>query len=195
MGQVEALAKYYAHLEFPEEDILDPMWDPQHVARGLDALLDYPLETFNEQFREYYEAIRDPLSRIDAPADEILVDTIRVRKTFTLTEDDQIGEVEPTTINYIHDDRGEIAEGPGIREFEDRILLSLPQMDFADDFAFESEFNEVIVAHLMAQIRDIYWNMGLEPPEEYMVEGVGKMTIHGDGIDKSPSASADEVLE
>jgi hypothetical protein len=32
---------------------------------------------------------------------------------------------------------------------------------------------------LRCQIRDVYLNMGTEPPPEYDLEGMGKIRIHG----------------
>lgn len=187
MGQVEARAKYHAQQEFPEADILHPLWDPAHLDRGVDALVNYELGEFWEEFREYYEALQDPYAFIEADRSKVPSPSFRVHKTFTLTDDNRVDEVEPVTVYYDLDGE-EAFDGPGIQEFENRILLNMPRMEFDDDFAFEDEFHEIVLRHLLAQIRDVYLNMGMEPPEEYAVDGFGKFTINGDDIDMREAA-------
>ncbi|WP_233357393.1 hypothetical protein [Halococcoides cellulosivorans] len=195
MGQVEAVAKFYAHNQFPEADILHPMWDPDHVDRGLDAILNYPMDEFLPAFREYYEALREPFSVIDVDRENIDESTILVHKTFTITDDNRVDEIEPLWISYREPDGTEKTIGDRPTDFEDRIHLFMPPLAFDEQFDYEAEFTDVIVTNLMAQIRDIYLNMGLKPPEAYDVVGNGKLKIHGDGIDTRPSASVDDVVD
>lgn len=180
MLQVEERARYTAQKEFPEEDILHPMWDPAHVKAGIKALGNYPLEQFHESFEEFYEAIIDPESFIErSPIDETSV----VVNTSVRFREGDVLSVDGLEITYKTPDGREHCMG-GLPDYpeDEQLVISLPKMDFDDDFDYYEDFQDTVMTHLFAQVRDIYLNMGEEPPEEFLVEGIGKYKIIGDGI-------------
>ncbi|WP_233357386.1 hypothetical protein [Halococcoides cellulosivorans] len=186
MGQVEARAKYVAQREFPDEDILDPLWDPDHLERGVEALVNYTLGEFRTNFRDYYEALQRPEEFVpDDPAD-IDEATLRIYKSFTITEDNRIDEVYDTMINYDLEDGTFRSVGDAPDDWSHAIDLNHPKMEFDPNYDFDAQFHRLIVEHLHAQIRDVHYNMGMEPPDEYKVSGFGKFSYHGDGIDTRP---------
>ncbi|WP_181685385.1 hypothetical protein [Halorhabdus salina] len=181
MSQVEERARYAAQQEFPEADILDPMWNIDHVERGIEALSNYPIEDFRRVFREYYDALRAPWDFIEEPAhdpeDELVL------YPFAITEDNRIAEVGDVCIVYDQTDGTEEIVGEmATWEEYDRIVCILPSLDFGEGVTFEEGFHEIVLGHLMAVVRDLYLHMGESPPDEFNVEGIGKFDIHGDGI-------------
>ncbi|QGN08265.1 hypothetical protein Hrd1104_11415 [Halorhabdus sp. CBA1104] len=187
MCQVEERARYAAQQEFPEADILDPLWDPEHIEEGLEALTNYPLAEFQEQFRDYYEALQRPSEFVDDP--DMDPETSGIAKPFRV-RDGQVVEVSDIEIVYERTDgtahsTGKTWEYPR----EELIVCSMPRIAFEDHITFEEHFPDFLVNHLMAQIRDIYLNMGEQPPREYRVQGHGKLDIYGD-----EDGSAEELL-
>lgn len=182
MSQVEERARYEAQREFEDADILDPMWDPEHVARGIDALADYQLEDFHDTFRDFYEALADPVAYAPDAAADVELDSVRVYKAFTITPDNRVDEIDDAAMSYELTD-GSVRNVGRFREPDDSLIVCLlPPLDFAHDFDYHEQFHEIVVGHLVAQIRDLYLHMGEEPPDEYKAEGIGKLDIHGDGI-------------
>jgi hypothetical protein len=183
MSQVEARAKYAAQQEFPDKDILDPMWDPEHLEAGLEALANYDLTEFHTEFRDFYDALNDPSEFI--PHDDFELGNIAVFKVFRFQKK-RIVDVAPVMIrHHINDTEAEnFGELPDYPE-DEQIVCSIPALDFDDDFEYEDDFQDIVVSHIMAQIRDLYLNMGETPPDRYLVEGIGKHDIHGDGIGDS----------
>lgn len=178
MNQVEERAKYEAHKQFPDADILDPMWDPEHIERGLEALTNYPLNQFREHFRDFYEATAEPGQFIDEPFD---LETVTVLKPYQF-RDAEIVDIGEVFIEY--ETNGQIAETGTLVEYpeDEQIACTLPAINYAPDYDYTGDFHDTVVNHLLAQIRDLYLNMGETPPPEYQVEGIGKFNIHGDGI-------------
>lgn len=180
MSQVEVRAKYAAQQEFPEEDILDPMWDIHHLEAGLEALSRYPLDRFHEEFRDYYDALVNPGAYItDADFD---LNNVEVYKVFRFRESELL-DVAPVFLQY-YDDAGEphpVGTFPDYPE-DEQIVCVIPPLEVPDDYEYEAQFHDLVVSHVMAQIRDLYFHMGEMPPEEYQIEGIGKLNIHGDGI-------------
>jgi len=179
--QVQERAKYEAQLEFPEEDILDPMWDPRHVESGLEALNNMSDEWFAEHFREFYEGLNDPAQFVDDPKMDI--ETAIVYYPFRF-RDGEVIDVSTMEIAYQYEDRtgGDHYQATDNFPAEERLTLLLPRMDFKDHITFENDFRDIVNNHIMSQIRDIFRNMGETPPEVYQIEGFGKMDIHGDGV-------------
>ncbi len=179
MTQVEARARFAAQQEFPEADILSPMWRPEHIKAGIEAFSNYPMEEFLNDFREYYDALRDPMQYIDdSPVNEESI-IINVIVHFN---DGEVLDVSDVGIHYKLTDGSEHRTGPLPSYPNKELIFAMPELEFADGFEYEEEFADVIMSHLMAQIRDIYLNMGEDPPAEYRVEGIGKLNIVGDGI-------------
>jgi hypothetical protein len=181
MSQVEERAKYAAQMEFPDANILDPMWDPRHLERGLEALSNYPLDQFHRDFRDFYDRLAQPEGAI--PDSHLPIQAINIHKPFQIDADNRIVEVADVFFYY---ETGEseshvVGSPPDHWPDEETMDCMLPGLDFEDHVTFEEDFHEVLVVHLMAQIRDIYLNMGEEPPAEYRVEGIGKQDIYGYG--------------
>ncbi|KZX46724.1 hypothetical protein AV929_19760 [Haloarcula sp. K1] len=182
MSQVEERAKYAAQQEFPEQDILEPMWDPEHIKRGIEALEAYQLDDFHREFRDYYKALQDPAKYASDPRESVVVESARIYKAFTITPDNRIGEIDDVALSYECQDGSDGSAGR-VREMDDSLIVcAMPALDIGKSFDYEDEFHKLVLTHLVAQIRDIYLHMGEEPPEEYKVQGVGKLNIHGDGI-------------
>ncbi|QGN07845.1 hypothetical protein Hrd1104_11390 [Halorhabdus sp. CBA1104] len=180
MCQVEERARYAAQQEFPEAAILDPMWDPEHLDAGLEALINYPLDRFHEQFRDFYEALADPAAFIEKPS--INLEGVVVLKVFRF-QGSEILDVAPVFVREVLNEReaNDYGTFPNYPE-DEQIVCAIPALEFEEGFTYEEDFHELVVEHVMAQIRDLYLHMGEEPPEEYLVQGVGKLDIHGDGI-------------
>jgi hypothetical protein len=184
MSEVEARAKYAAQQEFPEEDILDPMWDPEHLDRGVEAVMNYPLEDFHAEFRDFYEGLREPTQFISD--DRYVSEGGLVYKPIRVTDQNRIAEVGDVALRY-RIDSGETEQVGTVVQYplDELVYCCMPPLEFESHMSFKEDFHEVVTGHLMAQIRDLYLHMGEEPPDEYKVDGIGKMDIHGDGFGDS----------
>jgi len=180
MTQVEERAKHEAQQAFPDADIVHPMWDPSHIEAGIEAFGNYPKEQFLTEFREFYEAMRDPSQCIDDP--QMDPETVTVNRSLHF-RDGEILHVSDLVFEYKHPDGSEHVLGEARSPPpEEELIVYQPYVEFADDFDYEQQFHGVILSHLMAQIRDIYLNMGEDPPPKYRVEGIGKLNIVGDDV-------------
>ncbi|WP_154020986.1 hypothetical protein [Haloarcula sp. CBA1127] len=188
MQQVRIRAEYAAHAHFEDEDIIeDPAWLPGEIERAMEVIRTLPTETFAEHFREYYDAVRDHTGeRIDDDVQAV----VRIRKLIYISDDNELVHTTPAKIQYMDTD-GETqvtnlsAEGP---DGFDSFVVTLPPLTFErDDFEFPESFQALVVSNLMCQIRDIYLNMGEEPPTEYQVEGIGKTATLHDGLVSRPN--------
>ncbi len=179
MSQVEVRAQYAAQREFPKEDILEPMWDIKHLEAGLEALTRYDIGSFREEFRDFYEALDSPGQYIDAAFD---LNEVEVYKVFRF-QGSEIIDVAPVFLQY-YDDADEphtVGTFPDYPE-DEQIVCVIPPLDLPADYDYEEQFHDIVVSHVMAQIRDLYFHMGEMPPEEYQIQGIGKLNIHGDGV-------------
>jgi len=157
------------------------MWDPDHIEKGIEAFANYPDEQFLDEFRPLYDAMRDPSKFIDDP--DMDPETVVANLSLHF-RDSQIIDVSDLVLQYKRTDgsqhtTGSVRSVPNDRE----LLISLPHAEFADHFDYREQFQGLVLSHFMAQIRDIYLNMGEDPPPEYQVEGVGKLSIVGDDVD------------
>ncbi|WP_058992368.1 hypothetical protein [Haloarcula sp. CBA1127] len=187
MQQVRIRAEYAAHAHFEDEDIIEsPAWLPGEIERAMEVMRTLPTETFAEHFREYYDAVRDHTGeRIDDGVQSV----DRIRKHIYISDDNEFVDSSKTSIQYT-DTGGETratvksADDPPAA---DRFVVTLPALTFErDDFEFPESFQALVVSNLMCQIRDIYLNMGEEPPTEYQVEGIGKTATLHDGLVSRP---------
>ncbi|WP_323677353.1 hypothetical protein [Halorubellus sp. PRR65] len=185
MQQVRVRAEYAAHNHFEDKGIIeDPSWLPAEIERAMNAVRTLPTDTFVEHFRDYYDAVRDHKGeRIDDDVQSV----DRVRKLIYLNDDDEFVDSTPPKVQY-RDTAGEThvtnlhAVGP---EDADGFVVTLPPLTFErDEFEFPDSFQALVVSNLMCQIRDIYLNMGEEPPAEYQVKGMGKTTTLHEGLVK-----------
>lgn len=180
MRQVQERALFEAHHE-TDADVLDPDWVPMVLQQAADAVRVADRDDFVEWFRPLYDAVREPERFVDEPDLDVVT---RVRQGLFLHEDDgHVVAVSDPAIQYDRTDGTTHTENPA----EDPpagtvpILISLPHLTFErEDFTFPESFRALLVNHFYSQIRDVYLNMGEEPPEEYRVEGYGKIaTLHG----------------
>ncbi|WP_146418385.1 hypothetical protein [Haloarcula hispanica] len=187
MQQVRVRAEYAAHAHFEDEEIIeDPAWLPGEIERAMEVIRTLPTETFAEHFREYYDAVRDHTGeRIDDDVQSV----DRVRKHIYISADNEFVDSSETSIQYT-DTSGETrvtVESATDPPSADRFVVTLPPLTIErDDFEFPESFQALVVSNLMCQIRDIYLNMGEEPPTEYQVEGIGKTTTLHDGLVSRP---------
>ncbi|WP_323677343.1 hypothetical protein [Halorubellus sp. PRR65] len=187
MQQVCARARFAAHVHFEDREIIEQLsWIPSELERAMEAVRILPTETFAEHFREYYDAVRDDKGeRIDDDVQSV----DRVRKLIYLNDDDEFVDSTPPKVQY-RDTSGEThvtnlhAVGP---EDADEFVVTLPPLTFErEEFEFPDSFQALVVSNLMCQIRDIYLNMGEEPPVEYQVKGMGKTTTLHEGLVSRP---------
>jgi len=187
MQQVRVRAEYAAHAHFEDEEIIeDPAWLPGEIERAMEVIRTLPTETFAEHFREYYDAVRDHTGeRIDDDVQSV----DRVRKLIHISDENEFIGSSATTIQYT-DKSGETqVTNQDVDEpaHADSHVVTLPPLTIErDDFEFPESFQALVVSNLMCQIRDIYLNMGEEPPTEYQVEGIGKTTTLHDGLVSRP---------
>jgi len=179
MAYVEARAKYEAHQEFPDADILDPMWDIDHLEAAMEALAASPLDQFHDDFRDLYEATKRPADFVnESDFDE---ETLRVYGFYRFRDGEVIDGVPIVLRHYTDDQAFTTGSHPDYPE-EETMVMILPSMEYPDDYDYEAEFHELVLNHIMAQIRDLYLHMGEDPPDQYDIEGIGKWDINGDGI-------------
>lgn len=182
MSQVEVRARFAANEHF-DAQILDPDWDPAYFKRARTALMKYPDERFHAEFRDFYDAVQAPEEFVDDPRHEPGGEAIY--KSFGITEGDEIGTVDDLLIQY---NTGASASEVGSLQTDeeyDRVVCALPRTEFTEDTTFEGDFRGLLITHLGCQIRDIYRHMGEQPPEEYQMEGPGKLSILGDPATES----------
>lgn len=183
MQQVRARAMYAANVHFEERELIESSsWVPAKVERAMEVVRTLPRKTFVEHFREYYDSVRDHTGeRIDDDVQSV----DRIRKFIHVSEDGRfVGSTTPS-VQYT-----DTSGTPRVtsRDAEkhptaDSFVLSLPPLTFErDDFEFPDSFQALLVSHLMCQIRDIYLNIGEQPPTEYQVEGMGKPKTLHDGL-------------
>ncbi|WP_323677347.1 hypothetical protein [Halorubellus sp. PRR65] len=187
MQQVRVRAEYAAHVHFEDRELIEtPSWIPSELERAMDIVRTLPTETFVEHFRDYYDAVRDHTGeRIDDDVQGVE----RVRMYIHIDDDNRFIGSSPPSVQY-KDANGD----PQATNYDveghptaTSLVLSLPPLEFErDDFEFPDSFQALMVSHLMCHIRDVYLNMGEEPPVEYRVEGIGKpVTLH-DGLVSRP---------
>jgi hypothetical protein len=186
MQQVRARARFAAHQEFSDKQIIDSeSWIPQKMERAMDVVRTLPTDTFVEHFQDYYDAVRDHTGQ---NIDDDVQSVVRIRQYIHIDDNEFIGSTTPS-IEYLDSD--EILQvthkNAEKHPTADSFLLTLPPLTFErDDFQFPDSFQALMVSHLMCQIRDIYLNMGEEPPVEYQVQGMGKPKTLHDGVGSRP---------
>jgi hypothetical protein len=158
------------------------MWDIKHIERGSQVLTHYQLEDFHRDFRDFYDALRDPTQFATDPPEQLQLDGVRAYNAFTITPDDTIDTIADVAISSETTD-GTIRNVVPFRDpSPDLVVCILPAVEFDPSFDYHDEFHQIVLGHLAAQVRDCYLHMGEEPPDEYKVEGIGKLDIHGDGV-------------
>lgn len=165
MTKVKERAKYAAQQEFPEKDIVDPEWNPDEVDRAMQAIQGMHVDAFAEQFRTYYEMVTAPESFDGVPAGSAQV----VFQPFFINDHNEVVSVPRPLLQYKQHGEVKTAEGdPNLLENNPgtKFSMILPPMEFDEgDYEFPDGFQVICIEHLAAQMRDLYRNMGEEPPD------------------------------
>jgi hypothetical protein len=176
MQQVDARAKFEAHYE-TEADVLE--WDA-HIEvfeRAIDLVDSLPDDQFKDYFEDYYRAVvGDP--RQNSERDRIPFESVQFVYLPAIVEEDEprFERVGDPSYDYVdeNDERQMVGSQP---DFEPNLLFQ--HYVVGEDVPFPDGFRDLLKRHLRCQIRDVYLNMGTEPPPEYDIEGMGKIRIHG----------------
>ncbi|GAB3039268.1 hypothetical protein [Natronobiforma cellulositropha] len=186
MNQVFARARFEAHTQ-TEYEILRDGWDPRQLRRGIDALENMPAEEFDEAFREYYHALINPErakneygiteETVEFPG---VPEIALIMKGFCIDDDNEVVNVLPDMYIYYSNEHAEKNYTTGTpascSDDTTQITPMLSPFKLPDDFVYPEDFRGFMIHNLMCQIRDIYWNMGEDPPAAYEIDGFGKGT-------------------
>ncbi|ELZ03222.1 hypothetical protein C482_03764 [Natrialba chahannaoensis JCM 10990] len=185
MNQVAARARYEAHTK-TEYDILRPSWYPPHIERGIEALENMSAEKFDAAFREYYHALINPEKTreeygitegsVEFPGEPQIV---LIMKGFCIDDQNEVVNVLPDMYIYYTNDQTEQTYTAGTSascsdETTQLTVMLPPFVSISDDFNYPEDFRASVINNLVCQIRDIYRNMGEEPPANVDLEGFGK---------------------
>jgi hypothetical protein len=167
MTQVENRAKYAAQQEFPEENILNPEFNPAEIERAIVALQTMHVDDFAEQFQTFYEMLTSPES-----FGEVTKESARfIFQPFFIDEQNTVVSVPRPIIQYKQNGESKTTEAdlnllennPGTK-----FSVDLPPLTFDDgDYEFPDGFQVFLIENLGAQVRDAYRHMGEDAPEEY----------------------------
>ncbi|ADD04771.1 uncharacterized protein Nmag_1188 [Natrialba magadii ATCC 43099] len=189
MNQVAARARFEAHTQ-TEYEILRDGWDPRQLRRGIDALENMPAEEFDEAFREYYHALINPEKTKEEYG--ITKDSVEfpgepqvslIMKGFCIDESNKVVNVLSDFCIYYSNENAEMNYTTGtFASCSDNLTQITPMIPpfkeppGDDDFVYPEDFRGFMIHNLICQIRDIYLNMGEDPPEQYNIQGFGKGT-------------------
>lgn len=166
LDQVQLRAKYAAHFE-TDADVLAPDWNPEVLESAIDAIRNLDTPRFTDHFRIYFEEVQDP--SVDAPIDRIHLVAMGLR-----VEDRELVGTSP--VAYLaEDESGDLAWHNDDDTVGANVMLNVPPLEI--DFPFGERFREYLIHHLKCQIRDVFARMGERPPEEYQVDGYGKLVV------------------
>lgn len=166
IDQVQLRAKYTAQFE-TDADVLSPSWNPVVLENAIEAIRTLDVPSFTDHFREYFEAVQHPT--VDVPLDQIHL----VMKGLRIEEDSLLGS---SPVAYLVErDSGELEWLNDHDTVNANVSVNVPPLEI--DFPFGERFREYLVHHLQCQIRDVYDRMGEVPPEEYRVDGYGKLVV------------------
>lgn len=168
--QVRARAKYVADRD-TDTRFVPNNWRIPVIERGIEALEHADTETL-ARFEPLYDAIQYP--EVDAPREAVNL----VFQAFSLTHDDRVDDLSEITYSVGSGDDARYV-GPDQNDLW-HVIIHVPVYDIDWPFGDGTRFREFLVNHLKCQLRDMYLNMGEEPPEEYSVDGYGKITFHGE---------------
>ncbi|ARS90701.1 hypothetical protein [Natrarchaeobaculum aegyptiacum] len=186
MNQVRARARFEAHRN-TEYDILHSGWDPAQLRRGIDALENMSLNEFDEAFREYYHALINPErtkdeygiteGTVEFPGEP---EVVLIMKGFCINDDNEVVSILPDMYVYYSNEHAEKNYTTGTpascSDDTTQITPMLPPFKLPDDFIYPEDFRGFMIHNLICQIRDVYWNMGEDPPAAYDIDGFGKGT-------------------
>lgn len=162
-GDLEATIRRHHEndeLDLPFEDA-DP--DDVIVYRKDIWLEQDPTEIEPPLLDRFCEYVEEPLETLDA----ILSDGPDPRESLPEYDIEAVSDM-----HYLHStgvtNQEQFSEQPLDREPDARIEVMPVDLD-----AFDS-FEEFLASHLVNQVRDCFVEMGLEPPEPFQVQGLGK---------------------
>lgn len=188
ISQVHARGRFEAHKE-TQYDIIRSGWVPEQLERGITTLERLPVEEFDNRFEAYYQALLNPASlreRFDITADAVYFDkTPRIAlviKSVCIDEQHRIVDDLPLFVFYStteSDTNHTAGPDPSCPGETTEIPLMLPPFDdHPEEFTYPEDFRGLLINNLGCQIRDIYRNMGEEPPDQYDIAGFGKPNIN-----------------
>jgi hypothetical protein len=176
--QVRARARFEAHYEVPEADFLERDGRPEHYERAIEAVESMSDARFRDLFATYHEAVSEDPRLSDAARRAVALDDIgTVYLPARLAPDrPAIEAVAEPFFDSLPDGEERQFHGPE-PDFESNLVFQ--HYLVAEPIGFPDAFRDLLVRHLECHIRDIYLNMGTEPPAAYDVAGMGKLRIHG----------------
>jgi hypothetical protein len=174
--QVRARAVFAAHQE-TEVDLLSWEGNIRIIERTINLISGLSDNQFKEQFEDYYRAVvGDP--RQGADRDHIPFESVQFVYLPAIVDEDEprFERVGDPSYDYVdeNDEHQMVGSQP---DFEPNLLFQ--HYVVGEDVPFPDGFRDLLTHHLRCQIRDVYLNMGTEPPPEYDIEGMGKIRIHG----------------
>jgi hypothetical protein len=165
---------YEAHKQVPEADLLPSVKLVDPHERALEALENLSTERFRDLFADYYRAVIGDPRPSDSDIHRSQIEFVYLAVDLH-PDEPRIEGVSDVYFDYIEADERQYS-GP-VHDVEGDILLQHHLVDEPVDFP--GEFRSLLRRHLKCLVRDIYLNMGTEPPAAYDIEGMGKIAIHG----------------
>jgi hypothetical protein len=176
MQQAAARAKFKAHYE-TNANVLE--WDGRInlISCGIETIESIEDPRFRDLFEGYYrEVVGDP--REGSERERIPIESVQFVYLPAIVDEDEprFERVGDPSYDYVdeNDERQMVGSQP---DFEPNLLFQ--HYVVGEDVPFPDGFRDLLTHHLRCQIRDVYLNMGTEPPPEYDLEGMGKIRIHG----------------
>ena len=150
-------------------EVLISAKDPKEIDWALQALETMPVDSFAEQFRTCYEMITSPESFGEVTARTAQI----IFQPFYVGADNDVTAVPRPVLQYKRN--GEVLmteEEPGTFDQPGtKFTITLPPMTFADgEYEFPDGFQIFCIEHMGAKIRDVYIDMGEEPPEQVDID-------------------------
>jgi hypothetical protein len=174
LQQVSIRAVYEAHKQVPDADFLPSVKLVDPHERALEALENLSTERFRDLFADYYRAVIGDPRPSDSDIHRSQIEFVYLAVDLH-PDEPRIEGVSDVYFDYIEADERQYS-GP-VHDVEGDILLQHHLVDEPVDFP--GEFRSLLRRHLKCLVRDIYLNMGTEPPAAYDIEGMGKIAIHG----------------
>ncbi|EMA31469.1 hypothetical protein C446_15348 [Halobiforma nitratireducens JCM 10879] len=146
-----------------------------------------PIEEFDESFCEYYHALINPekIKKEHGITEETVEfpgepEIALIMKGFCIDDDNEVVNVLPDMYIYYSNEHAEKNYTTGTpascSDDTTQITPMLPPFKLPDDFIYPEDFRGFMIHNLICQIRDVYWNMGEDPPAAYDIDGFGKGT-------------------
>lgn len=164
LDEIRHRARFEAHTQ-TECDLIQPSWDPQSIRRIIDVIEQLPADDFEQHFHSTYHQLQDP-PHLPIENIDVLVKKLKFANNAFTTSDLLVVGIEDDEYSFVNKE----AEP----DWDADAVIALPPMQF--DFEFDG-FRGYLIHHLKCQIRDIYTQMGEQPPEDCQLEGLGKLEV------------------